>query len=81
MNSVEIQTKLVSIAAKIINIYDKDIDINKPLEDMGADSMHAVEILMAVEDHFDIEIPDDDAINIHTLKEMIGYIQKRLTGD
>ena len=46
--------------------------------DLGADSLDQVEIVMAVEDAFNIEISDDDAEKIKTVKEIFEYVEKRL---
>ncbi len=46
---------------------------------MGGDSLHRVEIVMAVEDEFDIEISDEDAEPLDTFGSMVDYVEKRLT--
>ena len=45
------------------------------LEDLGADSLDTVELIMALEEEFDIEIPDDKAEKIKTVGEAISYIE------
>lgn len=47
-------------------------------EDLGADSLDMVEIIMGLEDEFDIEIPDEDAANIKTVAEVVAYIESKL---
>ncbi|MFQ5816551.1 MAG: acyl carrier protein [Terriglobia bacterium] len=47
------------------------------IDDLGADSLDTVELLMAFEEAFNIEIPDEDAEKIATVKDAIGYIEKR----
>lgn len=44
-------------------------------EDLGADSLDAVEIIMAIEDTYDIEIPDDIAENIRRVSEIMAYLE------
>lgn len=44
--------------------------------DLEADSLDAVELIMAAEDEFDIEIPDEVAMNIKTVKDIVDYIEK-----
>nr|QCI06442.1 Acyl carrier protein [Dictyurus purpurascens] len=44
--------------------------------DLGADSLDTVELVMAIEEEFDIEIPDEDAEKIETLSEAISFIQE-----
>ncbi|NIS74835.1 MAG: acyl carrier protein [Deltaproteobacteria bacterium] len=47
------------------------------MEDLGADSLDVVELVMAMEEEFKIEIPDEDAENIKTVKDAVEYIQAR----
>lgn len=47
-------------------------------EDLGADSLDMVEIIMGLEDEFDIEIPDEDAASIATVQEVVAYIESKL---
>jgi acyl carrier protein len=47
------------------------------MEDLGADSLDVVELVMAMEEEFKIEIPDEDAEKIKTVKDAIEYIQAR----
>ena len=46
------------------------------MDDLGADSLDRVELIMAFEENFDLEIPDDDAEKIVTVQDAISYIQK-----
>jgi len=48
------------------------------IDDLGADSLDTVELVMALEEEFDQEIPDDDAEKIRTVKDAVDYIQSRL---
>ena len=45
------------------------------VEDLGADSLDTVELIMAFEEEFDVEIPDTDAENIKTVQDVIDYIE------
>lgn len=47
-------------------------------DDLGADSLDIVELVMAMEETFDIEIPDDDAEKIQTIGDVVAYVKKRL---
>lgn len=53
---------------------DEDADI---FEDLGADSLDVVEILMAVEEYFGITIPEEDVADIRTVRELAEYIESR----
>ncbi len=48
------------------------------IDDLGADSLDLVELVMAMEEHFDVEIPDEDAENIRTVQDAINYIQQHV---
>jgi len=48
------------------------------IEDLGADSLDTVELVMALEEHFDIEIPDEDAEKIKTVRDAVTYIDKNV---
>jgi acyl carrier protein len=45
------------------------------IEDLGADSLDIVELVMALEEEFNIEISDEDAEKIRTVKDVVGYIE------
>ena len=47
------------------------------VDDLGADSLDTVELVMALEEAFNIEIPDEDAENIRTVKDAVEYIGKK----
>jgi acyl carrier protein len=49
------------------------------IDDLGADSLDTVELVMAFEEEFDIEIPDDDAEKLETVGNAIEYLNKRLS--
>ena len=48
------------------------------IDDLGADSLDIVELVMAMEEEFDIEIPDDDAEKIQTIKDVISYLKDKI---
>lgn len=45
------------------------------IEDLGADSLDIVELIMALEEEYDIEIPDEDAEKIQSVKDVVSYVQ------
>ena len=46
-------------------------------KDLEADSLDAVEIIMAIEDEFDIEVPDEDAEKFQTVSDIVNYVESR----
>lgn len=46
--------------------------------DLGADSLDVVELLMSIEDEFDVQIPDEEIENIRTIGELVDYIQANM---
>lgn len=47
------------------------------MKDLEADSLDAVEIIMAIEDHFEIEIPDEDAEKFQTVGDLVKYVEEQ----
>jgi len=54
---------------------DEVKDDAKFVEDLGADSLDVVELVMALEEKFDIEIPDDEAEKIQTVADVVAYVK------
>ena len=55
---------------------DKVVDNASFIDDLGADSLDTVELVMAFEEEFGLEIPDDEAENITTIKSAVDWIEK-----
>lgn len=57
---------------------DDDVVLEASLkDDLEADSLDAVELIMAIEEEFDIEIPDETAQNMKTVKDIVDYIENK----
>ncbi len=79
MTHEEIFTKVQSLVAKQLSIDSKEITPDASfLDDLGADSLDTVELIMCFEEEFDIEIPDEDAENIRKVQDVLDFIQKKL---
>ena len=50
------------------------------VDDLGADSLDIVELVMSIEENFDIEIPDEDAEKLQTIGDAISYVEERTAG-
>lgn len=73
----EVQDKVVEIVCNQLEISKEDVTPDSSLvEDLGADSLDTVELVMAFEEEFDLEIPDDEAENITTIKSAVDWIEK-----
>lgn len=71
--------KVKRIIAEQLGIDEEDITPDASFtEDLGADSLDLVELVMAFEDGFDIEIPDEDAEKIKTVADAVNYIQSKI---
>ena len=60
-----------------LQVEESDVAMDTNLmKDLSADSLDAVEIIMAIEDEFGIEIPDEDAENIQTVGDLVKYVEE-----
>ena len=71
----EIEAKVKSIIADQLGVGEDEIKPESSfIEDLGADSLDIVELVMAMEEEFEVEIPDEEAENIKTVGDAINYI-------
>lgn len=74
--------KIQSIIAAHLGIDEEDITLNSTMsDDLGADSIDAAEIIMAIEDEFSIEIPEDVMGDFHSLKDIVEYVESQIEND
>jgi len=77
---------MASVEERVTDIIIEQLGIAKEevvpeasfIDDLGADSLDIVELVMAMEETFDIEIPDDDAEKIQRIGDAFGYVKERL---
>ena len=70
--------KIKQIIAEQLGLNEDEIlDEASLIDDLGADSLDIVELVMAMEEEFEMEIPDEDAEKISTVKDVIDYVKKR----
>ena len=67
-------SKIIAIIADQLTIKKEDVSEDASMESLGADSLDRVEIVMKIEEEFGIEINDEDADNLVTVKQAIDYI-------
>jgi len=70
--------KVKQIIVEQLGVDESQVDQNASfVDDLGADSLDIVELVMAFEEAFDIDIPDEDAEKITTVKQAIDYIEAK----
>jgi acyl carrier protein len=72
-----IEQQMVDIIVEQLSVEkDKVVPNASFVDDLGADSLDLVELIMAMEEEFDVEIPDEEAEKINTVQNAIDYINK-----
>nr|YP_009296163.1 acyl carrier protein [Sebdenia flabellata]AOM65098.1 acyl carrier protein [Sebdenia flabellata] len=75
--SADTLKKVKDIIIEQLGVNEKDVTLQANFgTDLGADSLDTVELVMAIEEEFSIDIPDDDAAKIETLAQAIEFIDK-----
>jgi len=78
MSQEAIFEKVSAIVAEQLSVEPADVKSESNFQnDLGADSLDTVELVMALEEAFDIEIPDEDAEGITTVGDAVKYIQEK----
>ena len=76
MSSEEIYNKVKEIIVEQLGVAETAVALDASfIDDLGADSLDIVELIMALEEEFDIEIPDADAEKVVTLNDVVEYIK------
>ena len=74
-----IDERVKSIVVKQLSVKEEDVkNESKFIDDLGADSLDTVELVMGLEEEFDTEIPDEEAEKITSVQEAIDYVNKNL---
>ena len=74
--SDELTQRVLHVIADTQRLPPEKVTIDKSLEELGMDSMDGVSLLFALENEFDINIPDDVAKNIRTVQEMVEGVRR-----
>ena len=73
----DVEEKVKEIICEQLNVSAEDVVPEASfVDDLGADSLDQVELIMALEEEFDVSIPDEDAEKIATVKDALDYIKK-----
>jgi len=77
--ALSVEEKVKKIVGEQLGVDDEEITPDASfVEDLGADSLDTVELVMAFEEEFSIEIPDEDAEKIITVQNSVDYIRERM---
>ncbi len=75
---MSVEAKVKQIIAEQLGVDEAQVDATASfVDDLGADSLDIVELVMAFEEAFDLEIPDEDAEKITTVKDAVSYIEAK----
>jgi acyl carrier protein len=75
MTKEEILAKVKNVVGEKLNVGEDQVTIEaKFVEDLGADSLDQVELIMALEDEFDLKIPEEEAEKLSTVGAAVDYI-------
>jgi len=74
ISTQDIRNRLLTIVAEQLTITVQEITDDSPLEKLGADSVDRIEIIMKIEDAFDIEVNDDEAERLVTFGDVVSYV-------
>ncbi len=74
--SSNIEERVKKIVAEQLGVKEDIANDASFVDDLGADSLDTVELVMALEEEFECEIPDDDAEKITTVQQAIDYVNK-----
>ena len=77
-----IENRVKEIITEQLGVDEKEVTPEASfIDDLGADSLDTVELVMALEEEFDIEIPDEDAEKIAAVNDAVNYIKKKVKKD
>lgn len=77
MDNKEIEEKVISVVVDQLGVEEDNVNMEASfIDDLDADSLDIVELIMALEEEFDIEIPDQDAEKITTVGDAVNYIKE-----
>jgi acyl carrier protein len=74
-----VEARVINIVVEQLGVKDADVTLDASfVDDLGADSLDTVELVMALEEEFGIEIKDEEAEKITTIQQAIDYIQAHI---
>lgn len=77
LDEQSILEKVKAIIVEQLGVNEEEVTLKTTFEDLNADSLDIVELIMALEEEFDLEIPDEDAEKILKVGEVVDYIKNK----
>ncbi len=78
MSEADILAKVKAVTVEELSVKEEEVtETSSFTEDLGADSLDVVELVMAFEEEFGIDIPDDDVTNLKTVGDAVNYIKNK----
>ncbi len=78
--SMDVEKKVKEIIVEQLGVSEDQVKLEASfIEDLGADSLDTVELVMAFEEAFGLEIPDEDAEKIRTVRDAVDYIKSKVS--
>ncbi len=78
---MSLESRVTDLIVEQLGVSKEEAVMNASfIDDLGADSLDIVELVMTLEETFDIEIPDDDAEKMQTIADAVGYLKERVEG-
>jgi acyl carrier protein len=79
---MELEQRVSEIVVEQLGVSRDDIDAESSFtDDLGADSLDLVELVMAMEEEFGVEIPEDDSEKLQTFGDVVAYLKEKLEAD
>ena len=79
LKTSEIETRVKKIVVEQLGVKEDEVTTDASfVDDLGADSLDTVELVMALEEEFETEIPDEEAEKLVTIKDAVSYIVSRM---
>jgi acyl carrier protein len=73
----DVKERVKQLVAKHFGVSEVDVTESASFtDDLNADSLDTVEFMMAIEEEFEVEVPDEEAQKIHTLKDAVAFIER-----
>lgn len=71
--------KVKEILCEQLDVEEEKVTLESSIvDDLGADSLDVVDLVMSLEEEFDVEIPDEDVENMKTVGDIVKYVEKKL---